>query len=173
MLKLSVRGDLPGKECLCTPSVITNAEADIRCAIFCIDMWPCVGNVRGAGGVLNQISVGDNIQMLLTFDMDVLGFSEDNVLPGRNSEDPGVSVPVHSDNGANSTIDVVWLSIGLKSLIMDHKALQRITEEDDLIHLEDDGHDRWIRWFAGLFGGSQWKQSNRESGLICYTVILS
>jgi hypothetical protein len=80
--------------------------------------------------------------LLLTFDMDVLGFSEDNVLPRRNSEDPGISVPVHSDNGVNSTIDVVRLSIGLKGLIMDHEAPQCIAEEDDLIRLEDDGHDR-------------------------------
>jgi hypothetical protein len=90
--------------------------------------------------------------MLLTFDMDVLGSSEDNVLPRWNSEDPSISVPVHSGNGVNSTIDGVRLSIRLKHLIKDQEALQCIAEEDDLIGLEDDGHDRLIR---GLVGGGK------------------
>jgi len=92
--------------------------------------------------------------MLLTFDMDILGFSEDNVLPRRNSEDPGVTVSVHSDNGANSPIDVVGFSIGLEGLILDHEVLQCITEEDDLIHLEDDRHDRWYTLLRGLVWGA-------------------
>lgn len=74
--------------------------------------------------------------------MEVLGLGKDNVLPRRNSEDPGSSVPVYGDNGVNSTIDVVRLSIGLKCLVMDHEAPQCVTEEYDLIRLEDDGHDR-------------------------------
>ena len=75
--------------------------------------------------------------------MDVLGLSEDNVLPRRNREDPGIPDLVYSDSGVNTTIDVVRLSIGLKSLIMDYEAPQCITKEYDLIRLEDDGHDRW------------------------------
>jgi len=91
--------------------------------------------------------------MLLTFDVDVLGFSEDNVLPRRNGEDPGISVPIHSDSRVNSTVNVVWLSIGLKGLIIDHEAPECITEEDDLICLENDGHDRWHSLIRGLVGG--------------------
>lgn len=75
--------------------------------------------------------------------MDVLGLSEDNVFPRRNSEDPGIFVLVYSDSGVNTAIDVAGLSIGLKRLIINYEAPQCITEEYDLIRLEDDGHDRW------------------------------
>ena len=85
--------------------------------------------------------------------MNVLGLGEDNVLPRRNSEDPGSSVPVYGDNRINSTIDVVRLSIGLKCLVMDHEAPQCIAEEYDLVRLEDDGHDSWHSLIRGLVGG--------------------
>ena len=73
------------------------------------------------------------------------------MFPCRNSKDPGIFVLVYSDNGVNSPIDVVGLSIGLKSLIKDYEAPQCITEEYDLIRLEDDGHDRY-RWHLAECG---------------------
>jgi len=136
--KLSLRGDLSGEKRQRTPGV-TDAETDISRVTFRIILWSCIDV-----GSIDLVAV-----RIFTIDMDVLVFSEDNVLPRRNSEDPGISVSVHSDNGVNSTIDMARLSVGLKSLILDHKAPQRVTEEDDLIPLEDDGHGRWhllISW---------------------------
>jgi hypothetical protein len=80
--------------------------------------------------------------MLLTFDVDVLVFGEDNVFPSGNGEDPGISVIVHSENGLNYTVDVAGLSVGLESLVLDHDAPQCVTEEDNLIRLENKRHDR-------------------------------
>lgn len=74
--------------------------------------------------------------------MDVLVCSEDEVLPGWNSEHPGFFVLVHSNDGVNTTTDVPGFSVGLQSLVLDREAQQRVTKEYDLILLEDDGHDR-------------------------------
>ena len=65
------------------------------------------------------------------------------MLPGRNSENPGIFFPVYSNNGANTTTDVPGFSVSLKSLVMEYEAQQRVAKEEDLIHLKDDGHDSW------------------------------
>lgn len=87
-----------------------------------------------------------------------LVLSEDKVLPGGNSEDPGIFFLVYSDNGVNSTADVTRFSVGLKSLVKDHEAQQRITKEEELILLEDDGHDRWHLLISGTCRGLGGKQ---------------
>ena len=87
--------------------------------------------------------------------MDVLVCSEDEVLPGWNSEYPGFFVPVHGNDGVNTTTDVPGFSVSLQSLVLDCEAQQRVTKEYDLILLEDDGHDRWHLLISGDSLGAQ------------------
>jgi len=65
------------------------------------------------------------------------------MLPCRNGKDPGFLFIVRNDDGANYTADVVRVSIGRKSLVLDYETLVRVAEEADVVSCEDDGHDRW------------------------------
>lgn len=103
--------------------------------------------------------------MLHTIDVEVLIFSEDDVFPSRDSEDPGIFLRVHSGDGMNSTVDVAGLSIGLKNLVLDHEALQCVTEEDDPVRLEDDGHDRYTRSNRGFVGAFTEDKAKRSKWL--------
>ena len=70
---------------------------------------------------------------LHTFEVDVLPWRENSMLPCRNSKDPGFIFIVRNDHGANYTADVVRVSIGLKSLVLDYETLVRVAEEADMV----------------------------------------
>ena len=68
------------------------------------------------------------------------------MLPCRNNKDPGILVVVRDDDGANYTAEHLRLSVCLKSLVLDYETLECVTEEADVVSLEDDGHARWSSW---------------------------
>ena len=74
--------------------------------------------------------------MLLTFEVDVLILSEDNVLPGWNSKDPGLFVLVRNDDGLNSTANYLRHLVGLNIGVLDHDTLVYVAEEADMVRLE-------------------------------------
>lgn len=83
------------------------------------------------------------------------------MLPCRNSKDPGFSVVVCNDNGGNYTADDVRLSIGFKTLVLDYESLVCVTEEADVVSLEEDGHARWCSLISCALQGPTEEKTNR------------
>ena len=75
------------------------------------------------------------------------------MLPCRNNKDPGILVVIRDDDGVNYPADHVRLSISFKSLILDYETLEIVTEEADVVSLEDDGHARRCSWSSCALQG--------------------
>lgn len=81
--------------------------------------------------------------MLLTFKVDVLAVGKDNIFPRGGSKEPGVFFLVRNDDGLNDTVDAVGFSVGLENAVLDYEGIVCVTEEGDMVCLEDEGHGRW------------------------------